>query len=126
MKNLTKITVALALLVAASSCSTPEEITYASVAGLPREERLARMALASPEEMATMFHAHLEHVAAGPDVMPADREALARVGVLLSAEWYVAEPSERDPAIEAEAGRLARGLTYSTARAMMSLGGEGP
>jgi hypothetical protein len=103
-----------------ASCATPDAITYEDIAGRPRQEQIATMMLASPEEMAAIYRAHLDHVAALPDVTPDERAVLARVGSLVTPEWYAGE----DAAGADEAEQLVRGLSRGTLRAVAVLGAE--
>jgi hypothetical protein len=102
------------------SCATPDAITYEDIAGRPRQEQIATLMLASPEEMAAIYRAHLDHVAALPDVTPDERAVLVRVGSLVTPEWYAGE----DAAGADEAEQLVRGLSRGTMRAVALLGAE--
>ena len=85
------------------------------------------MARATPEEMAGIYRAHIEHVASLPSVTMDERAVLARVGALITPESYGdGEKSPRTLSDEAEAEKLVRGLSVETARALIAIGGEGP
>ena len=103
----------------------PDALTYDDVAGLPRQERLQLMQLASPEEMSAIYHGHLEHVAEPPEVTPDERDVLARVRALATPEWYAGPaPGERATVDMAEADQLVQGLSLGTMRAVADFGDD--
>ena len=120
-----KLLLAIALgLTPVASCASPP-VSLADVAGPPREERIAAMARATPEEMAGIYRAHIEHVASLPSVTMDERAVLARVGALITPESYGdGEKSPRTLSDEAEAEKLVRGLSVETARALIAIGDQ--
>lgn len=117
-----KLIFATASVLALASCASTDAITYDDVAGRPRQEQLATMMRASPEEMASIYRAHLAHVAALPDVTADEQLVLARVSELVTPAWYTVPEQAAEG--EAEAEQLVLGLSFGTLRHVGTLGAE--